>query len=415
MAFWNRNKRSDVTNKTSQRTSIVPLTTECWAYRSFNGDFVKLDLIASCIDALARNIGKIELKSVMRKKDNVSVTDLTSDVARALKNPNPYMTSYDFLYKITSLYFISNNVFIWPEYDGQGRLIALWPINYTSFKLRRLDNGILIAQFQLTYAHEYTIPYSRLIHLRNKFTTDDMFGDTNDALNPIAELANAQNQGIINGIKNSALIRGILKSANVIKEEDMVKARDQFIRDNLSASNNGGVMLVDGKFDYQNIESKPYVIDADTMQEVRQRIYAYFGVNDEFIQNKFTSEQYEAVYEGRIEPFAMMISQAFTFKLFTERERGFGNEVEANMAKLKYQPMTVITRVITATNQLGLFTRDEYREMLGYEPLGPERGGDEIMIAVNNMAADDEVNQDKQDEKNDKKKEEEDYYNEGEQ
>jgi hypothetical protein len=157
------------------------------------------------------------------------------------------------------------------------------------------------------------------------------------------------------------------------------------------------------------------VIDADTMQEVRQRIYAYFGVNDEFIQNKFTSEQYEAVYEGRIEPFAMMISQAFTFKLFTERERGFGNEVEANMAKLKYQPMTVITRVITATNQLGLFTRDEYREMLGYEPLGPERGGDEIMIAVNNMAADDEVNQDKQDEKNDKKKEDEDYYNEGEQ
>ena len=80
------------------------------------------------------------------------------------------------------------------------------------------------------------------------------------------------------------------------------------------------------------------------------------------------------------------------------------------MAMLKYQPMTVITRVITATNQLGLFTRDEYREMLGYAPLGPERGGDEIMIAVNNMEADDQVSQDKQEEKDEKKKEDKEYY-----
>ena len=55
-----------------------------------------------------------------------------------------------------------------------------------------------------------------------------------------------------------------------------------------------------------------------------------------------------------------------------------------NLSKLKYQPMTVVTKVIETTRELGLFTRDEYREMLGYQPLGPERGGDEIMIATNN-------------------------------
>ena len=81
------------------------------------------------------------------------------------------------------------------------------------------------------------------------------------------------------------------------------------------------------------------------------------------------------------------------------------DEIEANMARLKYQPMTVITRVIAATNQLGLFTRDEYREMLGYPPLGPDRGGDEIMIAVNNMEADDQTKQ--EDKYEDKKEDEE--------
>ena len=407
MAFWN--KRSDVTQAKSQRASVVPFNVECWNYHSFKGDLMMLDIIAMSIDALARNIGKIELKSIQRKKDSVTITDTTSDVARVLKKPNPYMTSYDFLYKVASLFYLSNNVFIYPDYDRAGNLVALYPVNYKSFSLKKTDNGTLIAQFQLNYYHTYTVPYSRLIHLRNKFTTDDLFGDTNDALNPIAELANAQNQGIINGIKNSALIRGILKSMNVIKEEDMIKARDKFIADNLAASNSGGVMVIDGKFDYQNIESKPYIVDADTQKEVKERIYSYFGVNEEFVQNKFTPEQYEAVYEGRIEPFAMMISQAFSHSLFTDRERGFGNEVEANMARLKYQPTTVITRVIQATNQLGLFTRDEYREMLGYAPLGPEKGGDEIMIAVNNMEADD---QDKQEEKDEKKKEDKEYYDE---
>lgn len=405
MAFWN--KRSDVTGE-KQKSKMIPFNVETWSYRSFKGELTKLDIIASSIDALARNIGKIEFKSVQKKKSTVVVTDTTSDIARVLKKPNPYMTAYDFLYKVASLYYLSNNVFIWPEIDKTGSLVGLWPVNYTSFTLKKTDSGVLVAQFQLNYFKTYTVPYSQLIHLRNKYTTDDLFGDANDAMNPIAELANAQNQGIINGIKNSALIRGILKSVNIIKEEDMTKARDAFIRDNLSASNSGGVMVIDGKFDYQNIESKPYIVDADTLKEVKERIYSYYGVNEEFVQNKFTSEQYEAVYEGRIEPFAVMISQALTFKLFTDRERGFGNEIEANMAKLKYQPMTVITRVITATNQLGLFTRDEYREMLGYAPLGPERGGDEIMIAVNNMEADD-YNEDKQEEKDEKKKEDKEY------
>jgi HK97 family phage portal protein len=405
MAFWNR--RSN-TSAATQKTSVIPLNTQCWSYRSFNGDLALLDIVATSIDALSRNIGKIELKSVRREKDNTSSTDSITDVARVLKNPNPYMTSYDFLYKIASLYYLSNNVFIWPEYDKNANLVALWPINYKSFQLKKTNNGILIAQFQLNYFKEYTIPYSQLIHLRNKFTTDDMFGDSNDALKPIAELANAQNQGIVNGIKNSALIRGILKSVNVIKEEDMIKARNQFIEDNLSAANSGGVMVIDGKFDYQNIESKPYIVDSDTMKEVKERVYSYFGVNEAFIQNKFTSEEYESVYEGRLEPFAIMISQAFSAKLYTARERGFGNEVEASMAKLKYQPMIVITRVIAATNQLGLFTRDEYREMLGYAPLGPDRGGDDILIAVNNMATDD-YNQDKEEEKYENKKDDEEY------
>lgn len=171
---------------------------------------------------------------------------------------------------------------------------------------------------------------------------------------------------------------------NVLKDSDIEKARDKFVSDNLRASNNGGVMVLDGKFDYQPLESKPYMVDADTMEQARKKIFDLLGVNEDFLQNKFDSNGYESVYEGRIEPFCIMLTQAMTAKLFTDRERGFGNEIEANMARVKYQPMSTVVQVINATQQLGLFMRDEYREMLGYAPLGAERGGDQIMIAVNN-------------------------------
>lgn len=367
----------------------IPFNINCWNYKRFSGELLDIDTVVSCVDALSRNLAKMQLSSVRRNKDSVAVTDTTSQIARVLKNPNKYMTQYDFIYKVAAMYYVSNNAYIWPEYDKEGNLINLWPINYRNAKIYEV-NGVEVIKFHFRNNVYFTCPYSQIIHLRNQFIEDDIYGDDNKAFHPMAELMSAQNQGIIEGIKNSALIRGLLKATQVMKEEDIKAARDRFIEENFRASNNGGVMMIDGKYEYTQIDSKPYVVDADTRKETRQAAYTYFGVNEDFLQNNFSSEKYEAVYEGRLEPFAIMFTQALTAHLFTERERSFGNQIEANMSKLKYQPISQITNMINSTKELGLFTKDEFREMLGYEPLGPDRGGDEIMIAVNNYQSNEE-------------------------
>lgn len=377
-------------SKTKYSGDFKPYDINMWSYRSFDGNALNIDLVRACVDALARNIAKMSLRPIVMNKDGTTTIDNISDIAKVLKHPNQYMTMYDFLYKVSAMYYLNNNAFIYPEYDEKGYLVALHPINYSTFKLYELDNK-LYASFRLRYTRTYTIAYDRIIHLRNHFIQDDLMGDANNALYTACELIGAQNQGIINGIKNSAIIRGILKTINVIKDEDLEKAKQRFIKDNLSAQNNGGVIAVDGKFDYQNIESKPYIVDSATMDQAKNKIFSYFGVNEEFLQNKFTSEQYEAVYEGRLEPFAILITDSLTYSLYTERERGFGNEIEVNMSRLKYQPTATIVNVISATKELGLFTRDDYRSMLGYTPLGHERGGDEIMIATNNYVKESDI------------------------
>ncbi len=377
-------------NTDKEVTKTQAINVETWHYYSYNGDIFKQDLIVACVDALARNIAKAELKAVRKTEPNKAAEVVTdSDVAKVLSRPNEYMTQYDFLYKVAALYFATNNVFIYPEYDSKGKLIALWPINYRNFRLLEKD-GVKIAEFQLNYFKTYYVPYKRLIHLRNHFFEDTLFGDSDEALNPAIELIGAQNQGIINGIKNSAIIRGILSSTNVIKREDIEAARAQFIEDNLKASNNGGVIVVDGKFTYKDMESKPYIVDADTMKAAQNKIFSYFGVNENFLQNKFTPEEYEAVYEGKLEPFVIMLTQAATAIIYTQGQIGFGNKIEASMNRVKYQSTAAAVRVINATKELGLFTRDEYREMLGYQPLGPENGGNDILIATNNYSTTEE-------------------------
>lgn len=369
---------------TPESTGAVPISINTYTNATFDKSILEMDTVLSSIDAIAKHVAKIKLQAVMKKGESVTIQDNTSDVAKVLKKPNKYMTPYDFLYKVTALLLCSENCFIYPERDSDGNLLSLWPINYEQFQLVRSDSGTLFARFRLNYFKTYTCPYDELIHLRQHWIKDDLMGSANDALKPVCAIIEAQNNGIVSGIKNSAIIRGILKSAGVIKEADLRKARAQFIEDNMSASNNGGVIVVDGKFDYKQIESKPYIVDADTIKAVSDKVYSYFHVTKEFVQSDYTSEKYESVYKGVIEPLAILITQALTAGLYTSRERGYGNEVIASMENVKYQPMSVIVEVLKSTAQLGLFTRDEYREMLGYAPLGADSGGNDIMIAVNN-------------------------------
>lgn len=375
-------------NRNTYTTNTSPFNISQWQYKKFGEDAYKLDAIKSSIDALARNLAKMELKHIRTDKDGNKSTVRNSDISRVLKKPNQYITSYDFLYKVATQYYLYNNAFIYPEFDEMGKLVNLYPINSKAYKIYEYKNNVYI-KFTIKYTLEFTAPYSDIIHLRRFYSDDDLLGDSNEALFPAIELANATNQGIINGIANSAVIRGILKTVNILKEEDLKKNKEKFIKENLQASNNGGVIFVDGKFDYQAIDSKPYIVSAEIVDSAKSKIYDYFGVNEEFVQNRFTGEGYDAIFEGILEPFSVMIAQAFSRVLFTEFEKSNGNDIEIAMSRLKYQPIDKITSIVTATYQLGLFTVNEYREMYGYTPV---EDGDKRLVSLNL------VNSNKQDE-----------------
>ena len=153
MSIFDKLFGRSVVARSSERQKILRYDIDQYKVRQWDKKSIELYLIRASIDALARNIGKMELDAVMyTDRDNsVKKVNRASDVAKVLKHPNQYMTMYDFLYKIAAMYYASNNAFIWPEYSKEGNLIALWPINYENFQLYESDRGTLIAKFRISY------------------------------------------------------------------------------------------------------------------------------------------------------------------------------------------------------------------------------------------------------------------------
>lgn len=115
------------------------------------------------------------------------------------------------------------------------------------------------------------------------------------------ELIDAQNEGIINGIKNSAVIRFIAKLANTLRPKDIKDEQNRLKEINLDINNTAGVFIIDQKYeDVKQIDSKPYIINPSQMEYIKQNVFNYFGTNEHILQNKFTPDEWNAYYEARL-------------------------------------------------------------------------------------------------------------------
>ena len=72
-----------------------------------------------------------------------------------------------------------------------------------------------------------------------------------------------------------------------------------------------------------------------------------------------------------------MMGQAFTNVCFTQTERDHGNRIIFNTSVLMNTAMQTKVSIVQASREIGLFTRNELREMFGYAPI---EGGDEIEV-----------------------------------
>lgn len=141
------------------------------------------------------------------------------------------------------------------------------------------------------------------------------------------EIVTTTDQGIVKAIKNSSIIRWLLKFTSSLRPEDLKKQAQEFSEQFMSVQNGTGVAAVDSKADAKQVDAKDYVPNSSVMEKTTQRIYSLFNTNANIVQSNYTENQYNAYYESEIEPVVMELAGEFTRKLFSRIERGYGNKI----------------------------------------------------------------------------------------
>ena len=293
-----------------------------------------------------------------------------------LMQPNQWMTMQQMLEQVSSQYFLNNNAFILINRDENGLPYELYPINAVNVEAIFNDSGFLFYRFLMKNGHYYTFSSTNIIHLKNDVYDNDVFGKNSaDALMQIMEIVNTTDQGIINAIKNSGVIRWLLKFNISLKDEDIKKNTKKFVDNFLkinSEDDTTGVAATDNKTDAKQIEPKDYVPNALQMKQSIERIYSYFNTNEKIVHSNFNEDEWASYYAAKIEPFLKQLGETFTIKLFTRKEISYGNYIYYEASNVQYASLSTKLSFVQMVDR-GSMTPDEWRSMF---LLAPIPGGD---------------------------------------
>ncbi|WP_415860077.1 phage portal protein [Staphylococcus felis] len=342
----------------------------------FSGDAYSNDIYRSAVDTIARHIAKLSGKHVNNTKDFNNYK-----INRILQNrPNPYMSGYDFLYKVATQYYLFNNAFILVQKDNKGNLRNLYPLTPSSVEYVVDGAGEMYLKFLFNDGEIVHFHISEIAVLRRHFNSNELLGDNNDAIMNTLQLAYTQNLGMTEAIKNSAQIRGILKYNQALSPSKLKEAKEDFTRNYLSMSNNGGVVPLDAMLEYIPLKTSDVQIDTSQMEVVKKKIYDYLGINEAIVTGNYDENTWQAFFESVIEPFAIQLSSELTEKIFTEREQSFSNRIIYESSKLQYASNQSKSTIIKELLPLGLLTINEARDLMN---LPHVEDGDERIQSLN--------------------------------
>ena len=296
-------------------------------FTNYDGGIYEMELTRSCIHTFANHCSKL--------KPNVEGADTRGITTILEGRPNPFMTSAQFLYKVATIYDAQNTCFIAPVLDEYDRLIGYYPVNPAQTEIVE-DRGIPYLRYRFRNGQTAAIELFRCGAVSKYLYSSDIFGEDNRALQPTLQLLSTQNQGIAEGIKNSASFRFMATIGNFTKGKDLAAERKSWVAENLSADAGGLALFPQNYTNVQQIQSAAKVVDAEQMEIIQTRVLNYFGSNEEVLQNKTVGDAWSAYYEGKIEPFALQLSQAMTVMTYTELEQKRGNAIVWSANRLQY-------------------------------------------------------------------------------
>ena len=340
------------------------------SFTSYNGGLYEMELTRSAINAYATAISKL--------KPEFTGSAYSSLAKRLQFKPNPYMDTTKFLYRLATILKVNTTAFIIPLYGKDMRtIVGYYPLLPQNTEVIEVG-GEPWLRYSFANGEKAAIELDAVGILTQYQFKNDFFGDGNAPLLPTMQLMDIQNQGMQEAVKQSANIRFMAKLGNTVRPDDIAKEQKRFSQQNLSSDNQSGVMMFDAKYsDVQQIDSKPFIIDDKQVEQIKQNVFNYFGINEDILQNKFDEDTWNAFYEGSVEPFAIQLGLVMTNMTFTEKEVAHGNQIMWTANRLPYSSNKTKLEMSTQLLDRGVLTINQVNEIWN---LPPVKDGDKRYI-----------------------------------
>ena len=363
----------------TKKVSGVELMTQAGNnYIAWQGTVYDSDIVKACIRPKVKAIGKLVGKHI---RETLAADGTTTDlkinpsmpIRMLLEEPNPLMTGQMLQEKMATQLCLNSNAFALIMRDDMGNPTAIYPIAPRSADAIYDDTGALKLRFLLPNSKIYTFAYDDVIHLRQDFNTNDIFGTPiAPALTPLLDVVTTVDQGVIGAVKNSSIVKWLLEFTNSMRPEDLKKQAKDFSDNFLATSAGMGVAATDAKAKATQITPTDYVPNAAQMDRTTKRIFDLLNTNEAIVSSSYTEEQYNSYFDAEVEPVEIQFGHEYTRKLFTLRERAFGNKIlfEADA----WDSASISTKLnLQALVDRGAMTPNEWRATFN---LAPVPGGD---------------------------------------
>lgn len=351
-------------------------------FTDFGSNIYASDIVVQSIRCKANEFKKLKPRHIRLNGNSQSViTD--SSVARVLAQPNPYMTTADFLEKIAILLELNKNVFIYPTYydtkGGERVYTGLYPLKPNAVEYLADDSGTLHIKMRFANGQETTLLASEVIHWRKDYGLNDYFGGSafggNDdrGLLQMLDRYDKLLQSLSKALECSCQVNGIVKIDTYMGDEKLERERVDFQK--RLEKNESGILFTDNATAYTHIPRDIKLVDKETVEFMYQAILRANGTSLAVLNGDYTPQQKQAYYEHALESDIISLAQAMSKVMFSNREMSFGNEIRLYPEDIYFWSVEQRIAYMNVAVPAGAMSVNQILQMGGLPPI---EGGDTI-------------------------------------
>lgn len=377
MGFWSKLFRKPEKDKKINWEDILSGIAPIYS-NGFGTNIYASDVVQQAIYSIVTELKKLDPVHVRKAAGDNDFVSVAGSIQNALDNPNPLMTTSDFIEKIAWTLLLNYNAFIYPIWNGD-TLVALYPLQPSKVDFSQDGAGKLWITFTFPNGYEGEVAYDDIIHLRYRFSVSEFMGGNEYGqpdFKPLLETLKLNDtllKGLAKSLNIQTTINGVVKIKNMVNYDDQIAKVKEF--EKKLQANESGILPIDISAEYTPITKQVNLLDDKVLEFIDKKILRTFGVSIPIVNGDYTVEQYQAFYQKTLEPIVKSLGQAFTKGIFTKHAAtGFNNKIVFYAKELIFMNTTQKINLFNLLVDSGSCYKNEMRVAFGLKPINELQG-----------------------------------------